>query len=74
MHSLQWTIQLVMMHIVSIEIADKDEDGLKGFIDQRKDAKPQCMVVGVCFLPYKVLDKKMKFLTCLQVVHGKAIT
>ena len=43
--------------VVSIEIADKDDDILKGFIDQRKDAKPQWWLECASY-PIKVLDKK----------------
>ena len=43
--------------VVSIEIVDKGDDVLKGFIDQRKDAKPQWWLECASY-PIKVLDKK----------------
>ena len=49
-------IQLAMMWS-PLKIVDKGDDVLKGFIDQRKDAKPQWWLECASY-PIKVLDKK----------------
>lgn len=43
--------------VVSVEIVDKDDDVLKGFLDQKADAKPQWWLECSSY-PIKILDKK----------------
>lgn len=43
--------------VVSVEIVDKDDEILKGFIDQEKDAAPVWWLEGSSY-PIEVLDKK----------------
>ena len=43
--------------VVSVEIVDKEDDILKGFIDQEKDAAPVWWLEGSSY-PIEVLDKK----------------
>ena len=48
--------------VVSVEIVDKDDDILKGFIDQEKDAAPVWWLEGASY-PIKILNKaKVKVL------------
>ena len=43
--------------VVSVEIVDKEDDILKGFIDQEKDAAPVWWLEGSSY-PIEILDKK----------------